>query len=201
MAAFQLERVTSANPVFDIAKLDWFNGEYIRKAPLPHLAEIVLPWFEQSGLLKAPKDESFTAMVGLLQERARTLADFPRLGRFFFEPPATYNEEGVAKHFTGTDTPARLTELAAGWDSLVAFEKDKVEAVMRDLAKQRGEKLAAWIHPARLALTGEVAGPGLFELAAILGRTECVSRLRTAAERIASHSVLIGEPERKEPTC
>ena len=202
--AFRLERVSSANPVFDPAKLDWLNGEYIRTLPLPRLAELAAPWFEKSGLVSETQLQAmggrFSALVGQLQERARTLADFPRLGRFYFVPPASYNEEGVAKHFAAPDVPARLADLATGWETLDSFEKEKVEGVMRELAKQRGEKLAPWIHPARLALTGDVAGPGLFELASWLGREECVARLRTAANRIASRSVLVGDSEHKEPT-
>jgi glutamyl-tRNA synthetase len=203
--AFQLERVTAANPVFDAAKLEWLNGEYIRRSELPRLATLAAPWFESTGVATksqvAALGARFPAMIGLLQERARTLADFPRLGRFFVEPPAMYDEEGVKKHWADEAATARLTRLADRWETLEPFEKQALETSMRDLAKAEGEKLAAWIHPARLALTGATAGPGLFELAALLGSVECVNRLRRAVERITSRTVLVGIPDPKEPTC
>lgn len=195
--AFQLDRVSVANPVFDAAKLEWFNGEYIRHQPLPRLVSLARPWFEQCEWVPPERidalGERFAVMLGLLQERVRTLAEFPRMGRFFFVAPDSYNKEGASVHFADPQAIRRLNLLATGWQALSLFQKPGIESTMRDLAKQHGEKLGAWIHPARLALTGEVAGPGLFELAEVLGREECVARLGTAAQRIETKSVLVAD--------
>jgi glutamyl-tRNA synthetase len=205
VSAFELERVSAANPVFDAAKLEWLNGEYIRHQPVSTLASLAAPRFEESGLATRTELEAlgqrFHAMIGCLQERAKTLADFPRLGRFFFEPPDAYDPEGVGRYFAEPSAPDRLKRLAERWEVALPHDKAALESAMRELAAKDGEKLAAWIHPARLALTGATAGPGLFELAAILGPGECMNRLRRAAERIKSGSVSQVGPHPKESTC
>lgn len=205
IAAFQLERVSAANPVFDAAKLDWLNGEYIRALPVETVAERARVHFEESNLpnVQAWLDQSehYCALVALLQGRAKTLADLPRLGKFFFVPPDEYDEEGAAKYFADPRVASKLVTLAEQWKTAVPFEAAALEASMRDLAKSQGEKLAEWIHPARLALTGATAGPGLFELAALMGVEECNRRLCVAAERIVSGRVSQGGAHPKESIC
>jgi nondiscriminating glutamyl-tRNA synthetase len=202
--AFELERVTASNPVFDAAKLEWLNGEYIRSLPVDKLASLAAPWFEKAGLCNPSgweQEGRFQAMIGLLQERAKTLMDFPRIGRFFYVAPAEYDPEGVQLHFTVAGVPEKLAQLADRWGGLDPFEAPALDSSMRELAKANGEKLGAWIHPARLALTGSTAGPGLFELAALLGSSECTLRLRSAAESIERGLITRGEAHPKEPTC
>lgn len=203
--AFDLKRVSPANPVFDVAKLEWLNGEYIRSLPVAALAKAAAIWFERAGFGQASEllgqEKRFEAMIALLQERTKTLADFPRLGSFFFKPPETYDDEGAVRYFGAPGVQKKLRLLALRWASVEPFEAATLETVMRELAKEHGEKLAAWIHPARLALTGTTAGPGLFELAALLGARECQNRLERAAARIELGFSPQGEAHPKEPTC
>ena len=202
VSAFELSRVSVANPVFDAAKLDWFNGEYIRHLPVDLLAQRAAPWFENADLGDVSawlgNRERYHAMIALLAGRAKTLAEFPRLGKFFFVAPQEYDEEGARVHFT-PEAARQLFRLAHEWNTLEPFEAAALEQNMRDLAKEHGQKLAAWIHPARLALTGTTAGPGLFELAALLGSRECASRLARAAERIESGTTVGSNPSLRSP--
>jgi len=205
VAAFQLERVSAANPVFDAAKLDWLNGEYIRSLPVERVADRARVHFEQADLNNArswlDQKDRYLALVALLQGRAKTLADLPRLGRFFFEAPCEYEEDGVKKYFADLRVAQKLMTLSERWQDAVPFEAAALDSIMRALAKEHGEKLAEWIHPARLALTGSTTGPGLFELAALLGSAECASRLQRAAEEIRRGVTPTGEAHPKEPIC
>ena len=67
---------------------------------------------------------------------------------------------------------------------LEAFDADAVEGVVRDLSERHGLKAAQFIHPCRVALTGEMAGPSLFHLIAVLGQEACVDRLAKALDRL-----------------
>lgn len=125
-------------------------------------------------------------VVGLLRERCRTLADFAVQGRFFFTDDFDYNTKAVRKHWS--KEPEAVSE-RIGWlrdefAVLEAFDADAVEGVVRDLSERHGLKAAQFIHPCRVALTGEMAGPSLFHLIAVLGRAACVDRLAKALDRL-----------------
>ncbi len=136
-------------------------------------------------------------VVGLLRERCRTLADFAVQGRFFFTDDFDYNTKAVRKHWS--KEPEAVSE-RIGWlrdefAVLEAFDADAVEGVVRDLSERHGLKAAQFIHPCRVALTGEMAGPSLFHLIAVLGRAACVDRLAKALDRLpdAVELAAIGE--------
>jgi glutamyl-tRNA synthetase len=191
--AFDVRRVAGANPIFDPAKLEWMNGDYIRRLPTGELARRVEPFVLSANLTTAADLETrrdwFCGVVGLLQERCKTLAEFPVLARYFFVAPDTYDSRGVTKHFRRPGAVERLRELAGAWDALTDFRADLLEETTQGLAEAAGAKTAAYIHPARLALTGTTTGPGLYELAAALDRAPCVARLRRAAEAIEADRI------------
>ena len=190
IAIFQLERVSQSNPILDPIKLEWMNGEYIRQIPVPDLAGQVRPFVVRAGLATESDLVSratwFEQVVAQLQERCKTLVEFSAAGAFFFRAPSEYDVKGVEKHFSKPGVSDRLRRLAEAWNKTADFESETIGATMRALAEKDGTKLAVYIHPARLALTGATAGPGLFELAALLGREECLARLQHAASAIDS---------------
>jgi glutamyl-tRNA synthetase len=191
--AFDLRRVTAANPVFDPAKLEWLNGEYIRSLAVEDLARRLEPLFVAAGRFPAegPQDRDWLeSLVGLLQERCKLLPDFVRQSDYFFEPPRAYDPKGVAKQFEKEGAQERLRQLARVWGETSPFASDNLNEATRALAESNGTKPAPYIHVARLAITGVTAGPGLYELAALLGRDTCIDRLQLAAAAIAEGRVV-----------
>ena len=125
-------------------------------------------------------------VVALLRERCRTLADFGVQGRFFFTNDFDYNPKAVRKHWA--KEPDAVAE-RIGWirdefAALDVFDVEAVEGVIRDLSERHGLKAAQFIHPCRVSLTGEMAGPSLFHLVAVLGKAVCVDRLARALDRL-----------------
>jgi nondiscriminating glutamyl-tRNA synthetase len=192
-AAFDMGAVSAANPVFDGTKLDWMNGEYIRSESVDTLASLVRPFVMASGLTTedelSARPDVYTSMISLLHERAKVLTDFATQGAYFYRAPETYDAKGAQKHFTVPGVVGRLSSLALTWTGLDTFDHDSLQAAMKSLAQAADEKLAMWIHPARLSLTGTTAGPGLFELAAVLGRDECQKRLERARKSIENGTI------------
>ena len=125
-------------------------------------------------------------VVGLLRERCRTLADFAVQGRFFFTEDFDYNPRAVRKHWSKDPEAVaqRLRWLHDAFAALDGFDVEAVEGVIRDLSDQHGLKAVQFIHPCRVALTGEMAGPSLFHLIAVLGKEACVLRLERALDRL-----------------
>ncbi len=186
--AFSLERVSQSNPVFDIEKLKWMNGEYIRSKDDNELVPLVAPFLIEAGLTTKLaveiRWEYLKKVAGLLKGRCRLLTDFAELGRYFFTDKFDYDPEGVKKHFSSPECDRRLASLAERFSGLQKFDLQAIEISLRGLAEELGISAAKLIHPTRLATTGMTKGPSLFELLEVLGREEVVKRLKRAVDFI-----------------
>ncbi len=183
---FSLSRVIKRGAIFDVKKLDWMNGEYVKRMDNSSLLEAALPFLKRSGLVtdedaKRRRDYLLQVM-GILKERATKLTDFGELGYYFFRENFEYDVKGVEKHFSQRGIADRLELLTARLGDLGDFSSRAIEALYRKAADELGTKAAKLIHPTRLALTGVTGGPGLFELMEILGRDAVIARLTRAVE-------------------
>lgn len=190
---FMVEAVNPANPVFDLEKLEWMNGEYIRAMDDQKLTDQVIPFLVGENLITAEaaagKKEWLSKYVSLFRERAKTLRDFAEKGKYFFEFDYRYEEKAAKKHFNSPEAADRLSAYAARLVELEVFEKTRMEQALRELADEIGVKPAALIHPVRLAVTGTSAGPPLFDLLELLGREEVKRRISKATDFIRSRNL------------
>jgi glutamyl-tRNA synthetase len=180
VASFSLEGISGGNAVFNTEKLDWMNSQYIARLPIDRLAAAVRPLFEQAGLATTPvvrDDVAFARLLELLRPRAKRLTDFVEQARSIIVIPAEYEADAVQKHLSTPDLAAHVTALVDALRQAAPFDETQVEAAVRGTAADRGVKAGALIHATRVALTGRTASPGLFEVIALLGRDETVSRL------------------------
>jgi len=182
---FSLEAISGGNAVFDTAKLEWMNGQYIAALDEQALVARVTPVLREAELWP-PADERqspawLLRLLGLLKPRARRLTDFVDQGRAFLVDEVEFEEEAVAKHLTGGVAGDVLDQVAGGLRSAEPFDEPTVEAVVRGTAERLGMKAGALMHPVRVALVGRTASPGLFEVIVLLGRERVLSRLHRAA--------------------
>jgi glutamyl-tRNA synthetase len=176
---FDIKDVSSSGAVFDQAKLEWLSQEYIKASDGARLAALVRPFLAEAALA-APDDVRLGAMLGTLRERARTLREMVEVGRFYFERPASYEPAARAKLFTAAGVE-RLGLLTERLQTVEPFTAPALEALYRELAAALGLKLVDLAQLTRLAVTGRTASPPLFDVLALLGREEVVTRLRAAA--------------------
>ena len=184
---FDIKDVASSGAVFDEAKLAWLNHESIKAMDGARLAALVRPFLERAGLTVTLDEARLARAMETLRERAKTLVELVAVGRFYFERPAGYDAKAAAKFFAGGGAE-RLGVLAERLGALAEFTAPTVEAVYRDLAAALGLKLVDLAQLTRLAVTGSTASPPLFDVLAVLGRDETLTRLRAAraaAERLA----------------
>ena len=104
------------------------------------------------------------------------------MSEFYFTQPKTYDEKGVKRFFLKPNVADLLEKGADALLSLTEWNEENCETAYRELIDKEGIKGVELIHPSRLALTGKTVGPGLFEIMAVLGKDETVSRLRSAAQ-------------------
>jgi glutamyl-tRNA synthetase len=184
---FSLEAVNPAPSVFDLDKLKWMNGVYIRRLTPEQLAEAALPFIVRAGLLgETPAREEMeylTRVLALEQERLRTLAEAPAAVAFFFGELPEYDTAAVARRLAAPGAGAALLAALEQLEGVPAWSVEALEQAVSQAAERLGVKRAEVIHPVRVAVSGRAAGPGLFEMLSLLGRERVVKRLRYALEQ------------------
>ena len=179
---FDVKDVAASGAVFDQAKLEWLNQDYLKRMDDARLAELVAPFVARAGL-PVPTDRAWLArVVATLKERAKTLVELVEVGRFYFAPPTRYDEKAAPKFLTaaGAERLERLTTRLAEVD----FTPAALEVAYRELTAALGVKLVDLAQLSRLAVTGGTASPPIFDVLAILGRDETLARLQRARSAI-----------------
>jgi glutamyl-tRNA synthetase len=180
---FDLAHVGSADAVFDLEKFKWVNHQWIKALPAERLARDLVPFLEQAGL-PVPGDRAWLArVVDTLKERARTLVEMAEQAAFYLKPPTAYDPAATAK-FWKESAADRYALLIKRLEAQEAMDPASLEALYRFLAADLGLKLVDLAQLTRIAVTGKSASPPIFEVVSILGKTETVARLRTAAAAV-----------------
>ncbi|HVF92444.1 MAG TPA: glutamate--tRNA ligase [Blastocatellia bacterium] len=197
---FDLSGVNKASAVFNFnesnqsdwtdPKALWVNGEYIKSMPLDELVPMVSGQLKRAGLWReeysAGQSEWFARAVDLLRARYRTLDDFGGYGRPYFSDEFEYDPAAVKKNLKDERLRELLPGLSDRLSSLDRFTHEEVEAALRGYSEEQGVKAGLLINAARTALTGQLVGPGLFDIVLILGRERTVTRLRRAADLVSA---------------
>jgi glutamyl-tRNA synthetase len=188
--SFTLDGITGSNAVFDVAKLDWMNGQYIARMPLEQLTNAVAPLLVREGLWPAgaTADGWLLRLIELLRPRAKRLIDFVDQARPFLLETVEYEQQAVNTHRKVPRLSEHVTALVRTLRDVMPFDEPHVEAAVRQTAEQRDIKAAPLIHATRVAVTGRTASPGLFEVLVLLGRERTVARLEQLAAFLATES-------------
>ena len=185
---FDLEHVQKGGAVFDKDRLEWLNGQWIRKLSPEELIERLMPFLEadrQAGRIeRVPAPEELRPLVSIIQERLPTLGAVGELIGFLWVDRVTFDPAMlVPKRW---DRATTLTALRAARDTIgdsvgpVTFEADELEPPMRALAESNGWKAGDLFMAVRVAVTGRTATPPLFDSLVALGRDRVLERLDAA---------------------
>ncbi len=184
--SFSIEGINPNNAIFDIEKLNWLNGEYLREMDSNKLVYLVSPYLIEAGLTTKYWIETnwhyCVKIIDTLKDRCKVLKDYVHLGRYFFKEPVSYEPKGMKKYFQTLDTASILRELN---NEFAGISDDKwgaesTAAAVAGIANEYNVKSAKFIHPTRLAVSGVTTGPGLYEILGVLGRQRVQERIDTA---------------------
>lgn len=171
---FDIDRVSKTAAVYDVKKLTWINGHYLRELPLDKVVAEVLPFMQKHGLIgsepEAAELKLLEKAVDLTRDRAKTLEELADVVSYFFSDEFQYEEKGIRKHFLPEGAAEKLAEAKKIIASVEPFTHEAIEQAYRTQAAELGLKPAKLIHPTRLAVSGRTIGPGLFELIELVGR-------------------------------
>ena len=176
---FRLEDVTHSPAFFDLKKLAAFNGDYIRALPLDEFVAACEPW------IPADWDRArFARIAPELQTRSQTLADAPAQVDFLFTDDPPMDEASWTKAMTQPWSATLLDAVIEAYET-APWETDALNEQWKAIADSLDVKLRLAQGPVRVAVTGRLVGPPLFESLVELGREETLRRLQVARARLA----------------
>jgi glutamyl-tRNA synthetase len=192
VAAFDLAHIGRSPARFDFAKLENLNGHYIRAAgdgELLAALEAVLPHIAGGDTLSVKLTPAlrakFAVAMPALKERAKTLVELFEASRFLWaDRPLPLTEQAAA--LLTSEARATIAALVPELAAITEWSAAAVEAVVRGFAERAGLKLGSVAQPLRAALTGKTTSPPIFDVLAVLGREESLSRLRDQAVTAAA---------------
>ncbi len=166
ISVFDISQLKTSAPIFDVEKLRWMNGEYIRMKSDQELKHLI---YQHVNTLTRDKDALLDRIVPLIKERMKTLSEFSLFAGFFYERPGKHPMEDEVKNIL----IHALESVAHNW------KHDAMERAIREEAEKAGRKAKDIFMELRVAVTGETVGPPLLESLEILGKEETLARLHT----------------------
>ncbi len=178
--AFDVERIGTSGAQFSLDKLEWFNGQHLRRLSSEEIADRARQSVE-TAVGPVPDDALVTA-AELMHERLTKASDLAQ-ATYLFQDPEAYDPAGVKKRWKD-DSAALVRAYADRVEALETFDIETTEAAMRELAEAEDAGFGRIVHPVRLAVTGTTVGAGLFETLVAVGQDASVARMRRAADRL-----------------
>ncbi|MBM3129166.1 MAG: glutamate--tRNA ligase [Chloroflexi bacterium] len=173
---FTLDKIEHAPAIFDLAKLDWLNGYYIRALSDDDFAARAAPFVPQTDAA------TLRALAPLTKERVKKLNEIPALVDFLFEEDLEYDPQTlIGKGMDAASALAALRAARATLDKHVSFDdEEKIEAELRADAEKLGMKNLQFFGALRVAVTGKTVSPPLMSSMRILGREKTLRRIARA---------------------
>ncbi len=184
---FDLSTVSKNPAVFDPKKLEWMNGVYIREMDEAEFVAATLPLVEESvGRTLSEEDRARYAMlVPLVKERAKLLPEVASQARFLFVDIDEYDEKSWSKVMAVEEGPVALDGAIAALEDLDPWTTETIDAALRAMIEERDLSARKGFQPIRVAVSGSMVSPPLFESLEILGRDETLARIRAARSALS----------------
>ena len=180
-AAFDLDRVSMGGPVFDLAKLDWMNGQYIRALNRDQFMDRVADW--------ALNRDNLASIAPLVQTRTERLIDIlPQVDYLLGERAALTEADFEHKTLRAEDCRRILDHASRRFETLDDWQRDALYAAIKSLADAMDIKMRDFVSPLFIAVSGRAVTLPLFDSLAFLGRDLVRSRLRSAIEALGGVS-------------
>jgi len=177
---FSMHHVHKNGAKFNYEKALWFNHEWIKKLPADNLQQIVKQVMEKKGI-EISDEEKFKKIIDLVKDRCTLLTDFVQQSSFFFKSPETIDAAAIKPKWNA-QKQLFFTELIRAFQLMNSWEHDMLEKEFKEMAAAHQIKPGELMLPFRIMLVGGKYGPGVFDIAMIIGKEETISRIKHALE-------------------
>ncbi len=175
---FDIKDINKMQVKFDIDKLRWINGEYIRAKSASELFGPIRERLLKQGYIKEDINEEYILkVIELYKTRFKTFDEFLSLTTCFFKDDYKFEEKPFRKYLEDKEAKELLRKFAERLKILDKFKAAEIEEICRQIAEEEKVKTAKLIHPTRVAISGLSVGAGLFEMMEVLGKEKVISRL------------------------
>lgn len=172
---FSMERVHKGGAKFDYEKAKWFNHEWIKNMDVKDLLAKVKTVYADKGI--SADDALLTKVIGLVKDRCTLLTDFAEQGAFFFTAPANMDVAAIKPKWDDAKNMF-FTELIRAWQLSTLWESHDLEKEFKELAAANHLKPGELMLPFRIMLVGGKFGPGVFDIAEVIGKNDTIKRIQ-----------------------
>ncbi len=185
---FDLKDINKSAAVFDIEKLNWMNGKYIRDAELEKIVDLSIPFLQKAGFIEEKITEDKYQWLKKVIEVGRTgvdyLAQIPEETELFFEELKFDNRQKANKEFADEEVELVFNTLKNKLNNIEDFTLDNINNIFSEMRNELDVSPRLIYHPVRLALTGQGSGPEINQIIYILGIKEVKERLDQALNMV-----------------
>lgn len=182
--AFSIDGISKSPSIFDYDKLEWFNGEYIRKMSPEEFTSYAMPYYKEAV---TSRELPWDKLCGILQQRVTKFTQIPEMIDFFDKLPE-YDAEMFVNKKSKTNlenAPVMLKAVTERLTALESWDKDSIHDCLINLAQELEVKNGTVMWPARIAAAGKKVTPGgAVEILEILGRDESLARLNLGLKKL-----------------
>lgn len=182
--AFSLERVHAAGAQFDYEKAKWYNHEWIKRLPASRLLPDVKTVLQAQGIAVAD-DALLSTVIDLTKDRCTLLTDFAVQAGYFFAHPAHIDTQALLPKWNEAKATF-FAALAQAWQAAPTWDKAQLEADFQQLAAAHGMKPGELMLPLRVMLVGGKYGPGVWDIAALIGKEAAIERVQQGIAALAA---------------
>ena len=189
---FSIEKINKAPGVFDYKKLEWFNGQYIRKLTVDEFTKSVIPFLIDKNVISNPPTESelkrLEEITPLVQQRLKLLSELPQMIKFLFiKTELTDATLLVPPKYNAKQTQKLFPILDECIDYFFTASDEESEEFIRQKASENEVKLGDLLMPLRVAITCSTVSPPIFGVMRLLGKDEVKEKLTQAATALKKH--------------
>ena len=178
---FDLERVNKSGAVFDVNKLKWMNGHYIRGATTERITQLSIPYLLDSGYITKEDIENrydwIEMMVESLKDKISILSEIPERAELFFKDEIIFENQECEKILQGEQIPILVEALKEKIASTKDLNPQAAIDIFKEIQKEKGIKGKNLFMPVRIMLTGQMQGPDLMKIITVLGKESILNRL------------------------
>lgn len=185
---FSLERVSKSGGVFDINKLNWVNGHYIRESTVDRITDLAIPYLIEAGYITEEdakgKYDWLKDLVSVLQDRISYVAEIKEKAVIFFKTEIELKDDESKEIIKGEQLPQLLDVFQTKVKEAEVIDEDFGKKVFKEIQKETGIKGPNLFKPIRVVLTGEVQGPDLPLVMKVLGSENILKRIQYVKDRL-----------------
>jgi glutamyl-tRNA synthetase len=181
---FDLPQILRHNARFDLNKLHWLNGEYIKEMSGDRFHELAVHALARVGIDTNRYDLQYVkAALDTCKQKVKLFSEVPTFSDFYFKDEINYAAEAGEKDFAPENKP-RLQQLRDAFAQLAKFDADTLNTCLKGVAAGLGASVGVLVHPTRLICTGRTVGPSLYHLLEVLGKERVLQRFDRALEKM-----------------